>query len=142
MKSMLTLLVLFLTARVFAQSATESEIMNVSKDFFRWEVEGKWDSLINLMDDKVVIFNSGGLTKTKNEYLDELKSGRPVHNVIEVLGASATVTENTAIVWGKVFEVYSLDGNKTSVHLGSMQVFMKKTQGWKLMAFHTARLPN
>ena len=142
MKAILTFLAVFLAAQSFAQSKTESEILNLAKDMFRWEVEGKFDSLANLFDDKLVIVNSSGTVRSKNEYLVDFESGKPVHNSIDVQQASASIVGTTAIVWGRGIFVVSINDNKSTFNLSYMEVFMKEDQGWKLIALHASRLVN
>lgn len=142
MKATLTFLGLFFAAGSFAQSKAESEVMKLSKDMFRWEVEQKMDSLANLFDDKLVIISSSGATRSKTDYLNDLKSGKPVHHSIDVQQSSASIIGTTAIVWGKGVFVVSVNDNKSTFNLSYMEVFLKQDKTWKLIALHASRLAN
>jgi Domain of unknown function (DUF4440) len=142
MKWIFSLLVILFAAPSFAQSNAESDVLNVSRDMFRWEVEGKMDSLENLFGDKLVIISSTGTSKSKTEYLNDLKAGKPVHNSIDVQQSSARIIGTTAIVWGKgVFSV-SVNENKSTLNLSYMEVFVIQDKNWKLIALHASRLAN
>jgi len=115
--------------------------LKVSKDIFRWEVAGQIDSLANLLEDKLVVVGSNGMKRSKDEYIDNLKNGIPVHNKIDVQEESATMNGTTAIVVGKgVFDV-TMNGTQTTLHLSYMEVFVNENKGWKLIALYASRLP-
>ena len=60
----------------FAQSTTQIEIFNLSKDKFRWKTEGKIDSVAELFDDELVFVHLDGHISSKDEWINELKSRR------------------------------------------------------------------
>jgi hypothetical protein len=132
---------LLFSTQSYGQINAESEILTVSRDMFRWETEGKFDSLANLIEDKFVVVSSKGTKRGKNEYLTDLRNGKPVHNNIDVQEATATVQGTTAIVVGKGVFVTTVDGNKTTSHLSYMEVFVKENKSWKLIALYASRLP-
>lgn len=142
LKEILTFVILLFTTQLFGQSKVESEVLKVSKDIFRWEVAGQIDSLANLLEDKLVVVGSTGMKRSKDEYVDNLKNGKPVHNKIDVQENSATVNGTTAIVVGKgVFDV-TTNGSQVTFHLSYMEVFINKDKGWKLIALYSSRLPD
>ncbi len=140
MKALITLATLFFLARVSAQSATEASVLAMSNDMFRFEVEGKFDSLANLFDDSLVSVSSNGAMHRKSDYLADLKAGKPVHNNIQVQEASARITKTTAIVMGKGVFTVTANGAKATYHLSYMEVFIKKGRAWQMVALHTGRL--
>src|ERR1700733_15064840 len=106
MKLIFVFTALLFASSVSSQTPSKTAILNLSKKIFQFEVEGKLDSLADLFDDDLVIVNSGGTKKSKQEYLVDLKSGKPVHNSIEVKEETANLFANTAVVVGKgVFTV-------------------------------------
>ena len=142
MKIVFSFSLLFLAAGVFAQTQTESALLNLSKDIFRWEVEGKFDSLATRFGDQAVIISSSGSTRTKNEYLADLRSGKPVHKSIDIQQASTIINGTTGIVNGKGIFVVSINNTQGTFNLSYMEVFVKDEQGWKLIGLHTSRLSN
>ena len=142
MKATLVFLAIIISSHVFSQSSTESAVLNLSKDIFRWELQGKFDSLANHFDDQLVIISSAGLKKGKTEYLADLKNGKPVHNSIDVQESSANINGSTAIVWGKGVFVVTVNENKMTLNLSYMEVFKNDNNNWKLLALHASRLAN
>jgi len=132
---------LLLSTGSFAQSKAESKVLQLSKDLFRWEVEGKIDSVSQLFDEKLIVIGSKGNKRGKNEYLTDLKNGKPIHNSIDVQESSSTVTGSTAIVVGKGVFVTTVNAVQATSHLSYMEVFVKEARGWKLIALYANRLP-
>ena len=132
---------IFTSILSFAQSKAEMEILNLSKNLFRFEVEGKMDSLTYFFSDKLVVLSSKGTKRGKSEYLIDLRNGRPVHNKIDVTESAATLEGTTAIVVGKGMFVTTVNENKTSSPLSYMEVFIKERKIWKLIALSASRIP-
>ena len=141
-KELCTLALLVVVIQSFAQTKTELEITKLSKDFFRWEIAVKMDSLENLLDDRIVIVNSKGLMPTRSAYLLNIKEGRPLHNSIDVEESSVTVFGKTAVLAGKCMVVATMNGNKTTTHLSYTEVFEEISNHWKMIALHACRLPD
>ena len=142
LKELFTLALLVVATQSFAQTKTEIEITKLSKDFFRWEIGVKMDSIANLLDDRIVIVNSKGLKPSRIDYLANIKEGRPVHNSIDVEESSVTVFGKTAVLAGKCKVVATMNGNKTTTHLSYTEVFENKNKHWKMVALHACRLPD
>ncbi|MFV5697399.1 nuclear transport factor 2 family protein [Flavobacterium sp. ZT3R17] len=144
MKNILTIAFFLLASHVFAQSQTETEILKLSNQIFKWEVENKIDSLENLFDDKFIVVSSNGEFKTKKQYINTLKSGDFIHNRIDVEENTATVINNTATVVGKGSFTVTISGKVVVLHLSYMEVFTRPNPKklWKIMAMHASVLPN
>ena len=142
MKVLLTVFSFFLANHGLAQSEAESEILSVSGDMFRWEIEGKLDSLANLFDDKLILVSSSGMARSKTEYLADLKAGKPLHQSVDIQRASASIRDKTAVVWGKGIFVVSVDDHKSTFNLSYLEVFIREGRTWKLMALHASRMAN
>ena len=142
MKGILVFTALLFAASVFSQTHSEKVILDLSKKIFQLEVEGKIDSLTDLFNDRLVIVSSSGAKKSKQEYLTDLKMGKPVHNSIEVKEAIASLFGNTAIVIGKGVFVVSINATQASFDLSYMEVFIKDEKSWKLVALHASRISN
>jgi len=140
LKAILTFVILLATTQLFAQTTAESEILTISKDLFRWETEGKIDSLANLFDENLVVIGSSGIKRSGKEYLDNLKNGRPIHNSIDLEESSATIHGTTSIVTGKGIFVTTMNGIKTTSHLSYMEVFVIENKYWKLIALYASRI--
>jgi hypothetical protein len=60
----------------FTQSTTQTEILNLSQDKFRWETEENIDSVADLFDDDLVFGHLNGHVSFKEEWIKELRSRR------------------------------------------------------------------
>jgi hypothetical protein len=139
------LFVLFVsTIEAKAQSSDESQVLQLSKQIFKWEVENKIDSLASLFDTKFFVVSSSGETQTRGQYLTRLRSGSFMHNAIEVQESLATVIDNNATISGKGKFTVTVSGNKMTIHLSYLEVFTRtnKNTPWKIMAMHASNLQN
>jgi hypothetical protein len=141
-KIMLTVLLLLMTGLVFAQSRQEAQILALSRTIFRWETTNQLDSLANILDQKFIVVSGAGETQTRDQYLTMLRSGNFEHNNIDVEESIVTVENSTATVVGKGNFTVTISGNKVTLRLSYIEVFIKSRNSWKLLAFHASVLPN
>ena len=143
MKTILIALFSLFTLHAFAQTSKETEILNLSAQIFKWEVEGKIDSLDKVFNEKFVVVSSTGAQQTKAQYITRLKSGNFVHNSIDVQENSASVVDNTATVVGKGTFVVTAGGKKATIQLSYIEVFTRAAanQPWSVLAMHASAFP-
>ena len=65
MKIAFIVVLVLITSAVFAQSKSEAEIIQLSKEIFKWEVQGKIDSLADVFDERFMV--TAVLEKYKKE---------------------------------------------------------------------------
>lgn len=135
-KTILLLTLLFTVIQSFSQTSSEKEILQLSNDIFKWEVDNKIDSLEKVFHEKFVVVGSDGNSQLKNPYLNRLKSGTFVHDAINVEENSAIVSDNTAIVTGKGMFSVTVSGNKIKLNLSYMEVFTRtdSKNPWQVIA--------
>lgn len=135
-KTILLLTLLFTVIQSFSQTSSEKEILQLSNDIFKWEVDNKIDSLEKVFHEKFVVVGSDGNSQLKNPYLNRLKSGAFVHDAINVEENSAIVSDNTAIVIGKGMFSVTVSGNKIKLNLSYMEVFTRtdSKNPWQVIA--------
>jgi len=119
---------------ITAQSNTASEILDLSLEKFRWKTTGKFDLLADLFDDELVFVHITGHITTKDDWINQLKTGRFVYNKIEQKEASVKVYGNTAVLVGKA--TFTVNGGSV-YHLVYTEVYTKKNNQWKLVNLHT-----
>jgi hypothetical protein len=142
MKSIFTIIFIFVLSPIFAQSKIENEVTNLSKSLFNWEINNNIDSIDNLLHSQLVVVNSKGETQSKIQYLATFKSGTMTHNSIEIEESKTTILNNTAIVAGKGIFNITASGNNMIRHLSYIETFVKTKDGWKLLALKASVLPN
>ncbi len=110
---------------IAAQSKEETEILNLSDQIFKWEVNENIDALENVFHDRFTLVGSNGNSQTKDEYVSLLSSGNFVHNSIVTEENRATIANNTATVIGKGIFVVTVSIEKRKIHLPYIEVFTR-----------------
>jgi hypothetical protein len=140
MKIVLMMTALLVSSKIFAQTTTEAEIIKLSNDKFRWEMHNDADSMAPILDDGFVGISSAGVKRNKREYLANIKDTATVHNSMDIKETSVSVYGTTAILTGSGLFVITANNKKATLHLSYMQVFIKRKNGWKMVALQGSRL--
>jgi hypothetical protein len=119
------------------QLATETEILTLSQDKFRWKTTGQIDLVEDLFDDELVFIHLNGHFSTKKEWIQELKSKRFIYNVIDLKEAAAKMYGDTAVLVGRATFNVTMGGSKGTYNLVYTEVYTKKHGKWKLVNLHT-----
>ena len=134
--------IIFLLACFAVQAQTaEQAILDLSKKKFGWMIRMKYDSLLPVLDDRLMFVHSSGWTETKQELIQDIKSGKLRYTNIQVLEASVRIYPSTAIVTGKGKFQVTLDGNNLELNLSYTEVYVQKDGKWLLASRHANRLP-
>lgn len=116
-----------------APSTTESEILRLSQEKFRWKTQGNIDAISDLFDDDLVFVHLNGHISSKAEWIAELRSRRFIYNAI----ASAKVYGSTVVLVGKATFRVTMGGSQGTYHLVYTEVYTLKGNQWKLVNLHT-----
>ncbi len=125
---------IFCNMELLAQSETEKEILELSLEKFRWKTTGKFNLLADLFDDELAFVHITGHITTKDDWINQLKTGRFVYNRIEQKEASVKAYGDTAVLVGKA--IFTVNGGSV-YHLVYTEVYTKKSNKWKLVNLHT-----
>lgn len=144
MRTILTAALVMLAVKGFATSSTEKDLVQLSAKVFTWEVENKFDSISTAFDDKFIAYTSSGSRHTKSEYLTTLRSGKIMHDGVELEESEATIINNTATVAGKGKFTVTVNGTKKKIHLSYLEVFIRRNarSPWKMLTLHAGSLNN
>ena len=141
MKKLLPALFLILTAAtVQAQSKQEQQVLQLSKQKFKWIVGKNNDSLNYVLDDRLSFIHSNGWVQTKKELMDDLASGKLNYVSIDVLSASARLYPKSAVVTGRGKFVATLNGNTNTYELAYTETYVLQKREWKLVSRHASRV--
>ena len=135
-----TIIFLLITGCLQAQSA-EQIILNLSKQKFEWMIRMKYDSLLPVLDDRLMFVHSNGWAETKKELIDDIKSGKLRYTSILISEATTRIYPATAIVTGKGKFNVVLDGSALEFNLCYTEVYIQKEGKWLLASRHANRLP-
>ncbi|MCI1189148.1 nuclear transport factor 2 family protein [Hymenobacter sp. DH14] len=119
------------------QTATETEILRLSQEKFRWKTEGQIDRLADLFDDALVFVHLNGHFSSKQEWIEELRTKRFIYNAIDLQEASARAYGDTAVLVGKARFRVTMHGAAGAWTLIYTEVYARKGKHWKLVNLHT-----
>lgn len=133
MASMLTVNVLI------AQSPVEQEVIELSKAKWQWMADKDVDKLAKLFDEKAMFVHMGGSWGTDRE-LGIIKSGGIWYKKADVHEVSVEIIENTAILLNRITLLAEVGGNKVSNPFEVTEVYVKKSNSWKLGSLSFTKL--
>jgi hypothetical protein len=142
MKYLISLLWLLASVNVLAQTEkAEEQILALSKRKFDWLISRNYDSIRVNFDSRLQYVHSNGWTQTRQEVLDDMKSGKLDYQKITIHQASARVYAASAIVVGTgKFEGLN-QGTAFALDLRYTEVYVRDGHRWKLASRHANRMP-
>lgn len=141
MKKILLFVFIFASIILFSQSKETDVVNQLHKKKFSWMINKKYDSLNWLLDKHVKYIHSNGWIQTKQDVIDDLKSGKLNYTSIQVEESSVTYFKQSAVVTGKgYFKGLMPDKSEFNVHLLYTEVYVKSNKHWTLVARHASKL--
>ena len=122
-----------------SRTNAEQEIVNLSKEKWRWMAERKVDALAALFHDEAVFVHMGG-TMSKTQELDVIRSGAIHYKHAETLDASVRFIGTTAIVLNRIRLDAVVGGNEVTNPFVVTEVYVQQTGAWKLASLSFTRL--
>jgi hypothetical protein len=139
-KSIIGLFLLFAVAQTIAQNtATEQEIIKLSKDKWQWMSDKNEEKLKDLFHEKAAFVHMGGTWGTDRE-LEVIKSGNIWYKKAEVYSTSVNIFNNTAILLTDIDLVAVVGGNEVINPFMVTEVYLKENGGWKMGSLTFSRL--
>ena len=120
-------------------SSAENELLNLSKEKWRWMSEHKVDSLDALFHEKAVFVHMGA-TMTKTQELEVIKSGAIQYKTVEIQEASVRFIDKTAVLLNKIRLVAVVGGNEVTNPFMVTEVYVQQSGTWKLASLSFTRL--
>ncbi|MCK5468454.1 MAG: nuclear transport factor 2 family protein [Cyclobacteriaceae bacterium] len=145
--SILGLFLIFMSAQwSFAQnSATtsstnaEQEIINLSKEKWRWMADKNVDPLENLFHEKAVFVHMGGSWGKERE-INIIKSGGIWYKRADIHEVSVNIIDNTAILLNRIDLLAEVGGNEVTNPFEVTEVYVKQNGAWKLGSLSFTKL--
>ena len=133
-------LVIMSTQWALAQnSASEEEIIKLSKDKWQWMADKNGDALDDLFDEKAVFVHMGG-SWGKEQELNVIKSGGIWYKKADILDVSVNIIDSTAILLNRITLLAVVGGNEVTNPFEVTEVYVKKNGTWKLGSLSFTRL--
>lgn len=131
------------TLSAFSQKenkSIESAVLQIHQKKFEWMVNKQYDSLSNVLDNRLAYIHSNGWMETKQEVIADLRSGKLNYTAVEISEATARSYKSTVIVNGKGSFSVLMDGKPLVILLNYTEVYVKNKKGWKLASRHANKI--
>lgn len=117
----------------FAQSKTEQEVLQLSKDKWQWMADKDVEKLDKLFDEKSKFLHMSGTWK-KAEELEIIKTGSIWYKKATIHDSAIEISGNTAIVWNRITLESVVRGSDAKVEFTVTEVYQKQKKNWKMLA--------
>jgi len=119
---------------------SEQEVINLSKEKWRWMSERKVDSLATLFHEKAVFVHMGA-TMSKDEELEVIRSGRIHYKDVDIQEVSVRfIGATTAILLNKIRLVAIVGGNEVTNPFVVTEVYVQQSDTWILASLSFTKL--
>ena len=122
-----------------ADSAADVEKMEQKR--LRAVIEADMPTLNAIYADDFFYNTSSGPSLTKSEYLPRYASGELKVNAVDSEARDIRIYDNTALVTGIAHVTLTTKGETKTVHLRYLNVWVKRGNGWQLVARQGTNLP-
>ena len=125
---------------MLAQTGTEKAVQK-SLDQFAKAVVGKQQGVLSkLMAETVVYSHSNGKVDTKSTFIDNVMGEKPKYEAFDLGEQTIRVFGKTATCRGKITVKDLQDGQRRTLELSVLQVWVKGPAGWQLVERQATRL--
>jgi hypothetical protein len=122
------------------QSANlDQEVINLSKEKWRWMSERKVDSLDALFHEKAVFVHMGG-SWGKEQELNVIKSGEIHYKRADIHEVSVNIIDSTAVLLNRITLLAVVGGNEVTNPFMVTEVYVQQEGNWKLASLSFTRL--
>lgn len=125
------LLAVLLSTSLNAQIKGDVSTLHTLK--FRWMIERNLDSLAMLLHPKLQYIHSNGWKESRDEVLENIRSGKLIYKQVEIQSISVKVRGKRATVNGRGIFHVSFDGKDISLPLNYEEHYKKSRKGWQLI---------
>ena len=117
----------------------EQEVINLSKEKWRWMSERNADTLDALFHEKSVFVHMGG-SWGKEQELEIIKSGRIHYRQADIHEVSVSIIGATAILLNRIALFAMVGGNEVTNPFAVTEVYVQQDSSWKLASLSFTRL--
>ena len=118
---------------------TEQEVINLSKEKWRWMAECEVNTLGALFHEKAVFVHMGGAWGKEQE-LDIIKSGGIHYKKADIHEVSVNIIDTTAILLNRITLLAVVGGNEVTNPFMVTEVYVQQDGSWKLASLSFTRL--
>ena len=121
------------------EANVEHEVINLSKDKWRWMSERDVDSLAALVHENAVFVHMGG-TMSRDQELEVIRSGGIQYKNVDIQEASVRFIGTTAILLNRIRLVAVVGGNEVTNPFVVTEVYVQQSGTWMLASLSFTRL--
>jgi hypothetical protein len=132
-------LIILIAQCSFAQSSTEQEIINLSKEKWQWMADKNADKLADLFHEKSMFVHMGG-SWGKEQEVNIIKSGGIWYKKADIHDVSVKIIDNTAILLNRITLLAVVGGNEVTNPFMVTEVYIKLNSSWKLGSLSITKL--
>lgn len=125
----------------FTQTVEEKHVLQLFYKKFEWMKNHQLDSLSRMLDDNLLYIHSNGWVETKQDVIENLKTGKLIYRQVTINEAFVRLYNDTAIVTGKGAFSGVNSGTDFGLNLLFTEVYVKERGKWLLASRHANRLP-
>ena len=118
---------------------SEQEVINLSKEKWRWMSERKVDALETLFHEEAVFVHMGA-TMSKEQELEVIRSGGIHYKDVDIQETSVRFIGATAILLNKIRLVAVVGGNEVTNPFVVTEVYVPQSDTWTLASLSFTRL--
>jgi len=117
----------------------EQEVINLSKEKWRWMSECNVGALDALFHEKSVFVHMGG-SWGKEQELEIIKSGRIHYKQADIHEVSVKIIGTTAVLLNRITLLAVVGGNEVTNPFWVTEVYVQQVAGWKLASLSFTKL--
>lgn len=122
-----------------AQTSSEQEIKDLSRQKWQWMSDKKVDDLANLFHEKAVFVHMGG-SWGKEQEINIIKSGGIWYKKADIHEVTVNIIDNTAILLNRIDLLAEVGGNEVTNPFMVTEVYIKQNGDWKMGSLSFTRL--
>lgn len=132
-------LIILCAKSLIAQSATEQEIIKLSKEKWQWMADKNVRILDSLFHEKSMFVHMGG-SWGKEQEMNIIKSGGIWYKRADIHEVSVNIMDNTAILLNRIDLLAVVGGNEVTNPFMVTEVYIKENGSWKLGSLSFTKL--
>ena len=123
-----------------AQSKPEMAVTNAVEQLRKAMIDADSVMLEKLISPKLSYGHSGGRIEGKQEFIQNIVSGKSDFVTMELPEQTISISKNIAVVRHKLNAKTNDNGKPAEVHLAVLLIWQKQHGGWKLLARQAVKL--
>ncbi len=108
---------------------------------FAATIRGDVQALATMMSDDLTYTHSSGVTETKAEFLDAIRSGKYLYRSIAASDRRVRLHGDAAVVSGPAHIVIEPGGKRTEIDLYFTELYVSRGGSWRMALWQATRLP-